>query len=126
MLCKGRRASAARISAAIRKSTSLDHVELTQGRCERFFDNARRRRPREEGIRAFPLDRAPAPEAREARKMIVPARPQRTPHVNPILKRAQGCPGRHWNPDARNQGNSRQPKWEKPATAEPSLGDYIQ
>ena len=121
MLCKAGGLSREDIGA-IRINPSSTHVELTKDAAERFFATLGEGASLEKGIRAFPLDGAPAPEARDDR----PPRGPRAPYVKPHLNRAKDGQGGNWNPDAKNKGNPGKPKWEKPATAEPSLGDYIQ
>jgi len=121
MLCKAGGLSREDIGA-IRINPSSTHVELTKDAAERFFATLGEGASLEKGIRAFPLDGAPAPEGREDR----PPRGPRTPHVKPHLKRARDGQDGTWDPAAKGKGKPGKPKWEKPATAEPSLGDYIQ
>ena len=121
MLCKAGGLSREDIGA-IRINPSSTHVELTKDAADRFFATLGDGNSLEKGIRAFPLDGAPAPEARDDR----PARGPRPPHVKPHLKRPAKRDDGSWDPGANTRDKPGKPKWERPATAEPSLGDYIQ
>tara|TARA_R110000751_G_scaffold13302_3_gene44780 strand:+ start:65896 stop:67887 length:1992 start_codon:yes stop_codon:yes gene_type:complete len=122
MLCKAGGLSREDIGA-IRINPSSTHVELTKEAADRFFATLGDGNSLEKGIRAFPLDGAPAPEARGDDR---PPRGPRTPHVKPHLKSAGKREDGNWDPAAKGKGKPGKPKWEKPASAEPSLGDYIQ
>ena len=122
MLCKAGGLSREDIGA-IRINPSSTHVELTKEAADRFFATLGDGNSLEKGIRAFPLDGAPAPEGRGDDR---PPRGARTPHVKPRLKPAGKREDGNWDPAAKGKGKPGKPKWEKPASAEPSLGDYIQ
>jgi len=121
MLCKAGGLSREDIGA-IRINPSSTHVELTKEAADRFFATLGDGNSLEKGIRAFPLDGAPAPESSDDR----PPRGPRTPHVKPHLKRPAKRDDGNWDPGANTRDKPGKPKWERPATAEPSLGDYIQ